>query len=129
MLRLGRLGGAVLRLAPAAELLARGLAIAEARPDFALTASPQHRHTMVGDAEGGVQQRGRLRRARWDAEPFTLAAAASLAGRYVPEMAEALQAAGVAEVELDAVQVRLRCSLWLVRVPFQWTARESRVLD
>lgn len=51
-----------------------------------------------------VHQRAQLRVARLQKETFTLATSAVLAGRYIPEMIENCQAAGIGTIELDYVQ-------------------------
>jgi methylmalonyl-CoA mutase cobalamin-binding subunit len=58
-----------------------------------------------------VAQRAALRCHHLARETFHLAAASSLAGRYVPEMIENLTAAGITAVELDCVQSRPARSL------------------
>ena len=51
-----------------------------------------------------VVQRATLIRHRMSGESFRLAAAGSLAGRYIPEMIENLKVAGITLVELDYIE-------------------------
>jgi len=97
-MKVSRLGGAVARLMPSAELLALGQRLGAGDPAFALCDNP-HCNDCVG-------QRARLRRARLEDESFSLAAAASLAGHYAEEIGDRCMRAGVAQVELDCVRGR-----------------------
>jgi aminoglycoside 3-N-acetyltransferase len=95
-MRVGKIGSAVVRLIKSADLIALALDAGRRDPAFVLCDNP--------NCQDCVTQRGALRRDRFSREAFKLACAASLAGRYVPEMVENLQAAGITRVELDAVQ-------------------------
>jgi len=95
-MKVGRVGKAVTRLIKSKDLIDIGMELARKDPSFALTANPSR--------ADGVSQRADLRRDRLAREAFTAAAAASLAGRYVPEMIENCQAAGIDRLELDAIQ-------------------------
>jgi len=66
------------------------------QPDWALCGNPA--------CPDCVRQRAALHRARFEREAFRVGASARLAGRYVPEMIENLQAAGIDAVELDVIQ-------------------------
>lgn len=95
-MRIGRIGNSVVRLIRAGDLIEVAQAAGLEDPAFVLCGNPQ-----CGDC---VRQRAALRRHRWAHEAFTLVASSALAGRYVPEMIENLQAAGVDSVELDVIQ-------------------------
>jgi len=94
----GRVGNAVARLIRSRDLIDLLTAEGARNPAWALCDNPA-----CADC---VRQRAALRRARLAREPFRLAAGARLAGRYVPEMIERLQAAGLDAVELDWIQGR-----------------------
>lgn len=96
IVRVGRIGKAVVRLMPAREMVDALLAFGRKRPDFTLCDNP--------NCADCVRQRAALNRDRFSREAFTLAAAGSLAGRYVPEMVETCRAAGIDAVELDGAQ-------------------------
>lgn len=97
-MKVGRIGGAVVRLMPGAELVSVGQRLGSADPAFALCDNPR--------CEDCVEQRAHLRRARLEPESFTLVAAASLAGHYAEEIADRCMRAGVPAVELDCVRGR-----------------------
>ncbi len=94
--RLSRLGRAAVRLMKALDLIEFCTAIGRADPAFVLCDNPA-----CADC---VRQRAALRRDRYARESFHVAAAASLAGRYVDEIAEACQNTGIDQVELDALR-------------------------
>jgi sugar phosphate isomerase/epimerase len=94
----GRLGNAVVRLMRAREAIDVLVEEGRKNPAFALCPNP--------NCAACVQQRADLHRARWARESFTLAAAASLAGRYIEEIVDNCRAAGVDAVELDALKGR-----------------------
>lgn len=94
--RLSRLGSAVVRLMKAGDLIEFCVALGQKEPAFVLCDNPA-----CADC---VRQRAALRRARYGAESFQLATAASLAGRYVDEIADTCLAAGVERVELDGLR-------------------------
>ena len=97
-MRVGQVGQAVARLIKSRDLIELAMEAGRANLAFVLCDNPQ-----CADC---VAQRADLRRHRLAGEAFTLAAAASLAGRYVPEMIDNLRASGIDAVELDAVQGR-----------------------
>ncbi len=94
--RLSRLGTAVVRLMKGVDLIEFCAALGRQDPAFVLCDNPA-----CADC---VRQRAALRRARYASEPFQVATAASLAGRYVEEIADACLAAGIERVELDALR-------------------------
>lgn len=97
-MQIGQIGTSVVRLIRSRDLIDRALEIGRADPGFVLCENPH-----CADC---VRQRAQLRRSRFVNEPFTLVAAASLAGRYVPEIIENLHAAGIDAVELDGLEGR-----------------------
>jgi hypothetical protein len=102
-MKIGRIGSAVTRLIKSRDLI--DLLVAEGRcnPAWALCDNPA-----CADC---IRQRAALQRARFAGESFRLAAGSRLAGRYVPEMIEALKAAGIGAVELDWIQGRPAAAL------------------
>jgi aminoglycoside 3-N-acetyltransferase len=94
--RLTRIGTAVVRLMKSADLIEFCLELGRRDPAFVLCDNPA-----CADC---AAQRAALRRARYAAAPFRVAAAASLAGRYAEEMADVCQAAGIDLLELDQVR-------------------------
>lgn len=94
-MQMGRIGNAVVRLMPARKLLEVAGQAAQDDPAFALCDNP--------NCMDCRKQRAAIRDDRFAREPFTVAAAASLAGRYPEEIAEACQLAGVGSVELDCL--------------------------
>ena len=96
VMRMGRIGDSVIRLVKSQDLLDVCLEAGRADQAFVLCENP--------NCADCVAQRAAIRRRRLDREPFTLASASGLAGRYVPEMVENLQACGIRHVELDLVQ-------------------------
>jgi len=95
-MKVGRLGKAVVRLIKSQDLIDIAVRRGSNDPAFALCDNP--------NCADCVRQRADLSRARFQAEHATVAAAANLAGRYVPEMVENLQASGIDTVELDVIQ-------------------------
>ena len=95
-MKMGRIGNAVVRLIKGRDLVDLALEAGRKDPAFALCDNPNCRDCIL--------QRADLRRARLKEESFTVVAAASLAGRYIPEMVENCKAAGIDHIELDAVQ-------------------------
>jgi aminoglycoside 3-N-acetyltransferase len=96
IVKIGRIGSAVVRLMKSREMIDALLEVGGKDPAFALCDNPS-----CADCRG---QRGDLKRDRFTGEDFTLVAAGSLAGRYVPEMVENCMAAGIDAVELDYLQ-------------------------
>ncbi len=93
IMRMGRIGGSVVRLIPAKELVEIATAAGRADPAFVLCDNPACRDC--------VRQRAELRRVRFAKESFALTASAALAGRYPEEIADACALAGIDRVELD----------------------------
>lgn len=89
-------GNAVVRLIKGRDLIDICLDLGRKDPAFALCDNP--------NCPDCVAQRAALNRARFELEPATIAAASSLAGRYVPEMIENLAATGINAIELDVIQ-------------------------
>ncbi len=98
-MRMHRIGNAMVRLIKAKDLLEIAVAAGERDHAFVLCDNP--------NCADCVTQRADLRHALFGQESFTLVAASSLAGRYVPEMIENCQAAGIDHLELDMIQGKL----------------------
>ena len=94
--RVSRLGNAVVRLMKSAELIDACVALGQRDPAFVLCDNPA-----CADC---VAQRAALRRARYAAESFRLAASSSLAGRYPDEIADTCLATGIDTLELDGLR-------------------------
>ncbi len=93
----GRIGNAEVRLIRARELYEIALAVGRNDPAFVLCDNPA-----CADC---VRQRAAIFAARIEGqEAFKLSASSRLAGRYVPEMIENLQHAGLKYIELDYIQ-------------------------
>ena len=93
-----RIGNAVVRLMPARELYDDLVHAGRTAPDLFLCDNP--------NCNDCIAQRAGLRTHRLAEENFTLTAAASLAGRYIPEIIENCHRAGIQHVELDAIEGR-----------------------
>lgn len=91
-----RIGNSQVRLINAKGMWECGMELGAADPAFILCDNPG-----CGDC---VRQRAALARDFFAHEDFKLTASSRLAGRYVPEMVEKAQAAGVTFLELDFVQ-------------------------
>ncbi|MBN2308539.1 MAG: AAC(3) family N-acetyltransferase [Candidatus Hydrogenedentes bacterium] len=98
VLRIGRIGESVIRLMKSQELIDACLEAGKADPAFVLCDNP--------NCADCVAQRAAIRAARFEGESFRLAASSGLAGRYVPEMIDNLEASGVRAVEVDLVEGR-----------------------
>ncbi|MCP4644163.1 MAG: AAC(3) family N-acetyltransferase [bacterium] len=98
VIKMGCIGSCVVRLMRSRELIDACLEAGRADPAFVLCDNP--------NCADCVTQRAAIRADRLAREPFTLAATSGLAGRYIPEMVENLNAAGITNVELDLVQGR-----------------------
>jgi len=96
--RVGRIGDSVVRVMAASDMVEIGKELGEKDPAFALCNNP--------NCEACVRQRADIRRERHARFPFSLAASASLAGRYVEEIIDNCAAAGVDAVELDMLRGR-----------------------
>lgn len=95
-LRTRRIGNAVVRLIRGRDLIEIARDIGRRDPAFVLCDNP--------NCADCVRQRAALSRDRFSRESFSLAAASGLAGRYVPEIIENVQAAGIENVELDVLE-------------------------
>ncbi len=95
-MRVGRIGDSVVRLIKSRDMVDVLLEIGREDPAFVLCHNP--------NCSDCTHQRAAIRRDRFAREAFTLAASSSLAGRYIPEMVETCQAAGIEAVELDVLQ-------------------------
>jgi len=95
-MRTGKIGAAVVRLIPSRELIEIVRAGGEKNPAFVLCDNPE-----CADCVG---QRARIRAHRFSQESFRLAASSALSGRYIAEMIDSLQAAGIGTVEIDYIQ-------------------------
>jgi aminoglycoside 3-N-acetyltransferase len=97
-MNVGNIGTAVARLIRSRDLIDAVLEEGRRNPAWALCDNPK-----CADCVG---QHAALRRRRFAQERFRLSAGSQLAGRYVPEIIENLQAAGIGAVELDWIQGR-----------------------
>lgn len=97
-MNMGRIGNAVVRLIRSRDLIDICYEIGQTDPAFVLCDNP--------NCPDCRWQRGKVRQGRFAEESFRLVAAASLAGRYVPEIIENLQESGIDAIELDAIQGR-----------------------
>jgi len=91
-----RIGPAVVRLIKGRDLVALALEAGRRDPAFVLCDNP--------NCADCVAQRADLWRGRFADESFRLAASAHLAGRYVPEIIEQCNRAGIHGVELDVLE-------------------------
>ena len=96
VMKISRIGNSQVRLIKSRDLFEIGLALGAEDPAFVLCDNPE-----CADC---VEQRAAIFTTRMDEESFKLTASSRLAGRYVPEMIENLQAVGIRFVELDYVQ-------------------------
>ncbi|MBN1347203.1 MAG: AAC(3) family N-acetyltransferase [Phycisphaerae bacterium] len=96
ILRVGRIGSAVIRLMRSREMIDVCVEAGRADPAFALCDNP--------NCTDCVGQRADIRRDRLSRESFTLVASSGLAGRTVAEMVDNLKANGLDHVELDMLQ-------------------------
>lgn len=95
-MKISRIGNAQVRLIKSRDLLDIGLAIGTEDPAFVLCDNPA-----CADC---VRQRAAIFADRMSCESFKLTASSRLAGRYVPEIVEKLDEAGIKAVELDYIQ-------------------------
>ncbi|MBQ4329269.1 MAG: AAC(3) family N-acetyltransferase [Lentisphaeria bacterium] len=96
VMKISRIGNSQVRLIKSRDLFEIGLALGSEDPAFVLCDNPE-----CADC---VRQRAAVFSDRMDKESFKLTASSRLAGRYVPEMIENLQAVGIRFVELDYLQ-------------------------
>ncbi len=96
VMQISRIGNAQVRLIKSKDLLEIGMAVGVEDPAFVLCDNPE-----CADC---VRQRAAIFADRMAEESFKLTASSRLAGRYVPEMVENLNAAGIKFIELDYVQ-------------------------
>ncbi len=97
-LKIESIGHAEVRLIKSQDLFDIALALGRRNPAFVLCDNPA-----CADC---VRQRAAIFARRMSKEAFKLTASSRLAGRYVPEIIENLQAAGIKYVELDYLQGR-----------------------
>jgi hypothetical protein len=95
-MRMGKIGAAVVRLIRSRDLIEMARAHGEKNPGFVLCDNPE--------CSDCVAQRARIRAHRFSQESFRLSASSALSGRYVAEMIDSLQAAGIDAVEIDYFQ-------------------------
>lgn len=95
-MRMGKIGAAVVRLIRSRELIEMARAHGEKNPGFVLCDNPE--------CSDCVAQRARIRAHRFSQESFRLSASSALSGRYVAEIIDSLQAAGIDAVEIDYLQ-------------------------
>lgn len=95
-MKIGRIGNSVLRLIKSRDLIDIALEAGRNNPAFVLCDNPH-----CADCR---QQRADIYRYRMSQESFRLAAASSLAGRYIPEMIENMKSAGIDLLELDYIE-------------------------
>lgn len=98
-MKIFRIGQAVVRLIKGRDLIEMALEAGRRNPAFVLCDNP--------NCADCVRQRADLWRARFAGESFRLAASAHLAGRYVPEIIEQCNRAGICGVELDVLEGKL----------------------
>ncbi|MBR2905022.1 MAG: AAC(3) family N-acetyltransferase, partial [Lentisphaeria bacterium] len=91
-----RIGNSQIRLIKAKDLFDIALALGKKDPAFVLCDNPE-----CADC---VRQRAAVFADKMAKESFTLSASSRLAGRYIPEMVENLQKAGIKNIELDYLQ-------------------------
>ncbi len=96
IMTVSRIGNAQVRLIKAHDMMHLCMDIGREDPAFVLCENPS-----CADC---VRQRAAIFADRIAKESFRLSASSRLCGRYVPEMIEKLQAAGIGFVELDYVQ-------------------------
>lgn len=96
VMKIDRIGNAQVRLIKSKDLFDLGMALGQEDPAFVLCDNPE-----CADC---VKQRAAIFTDRINKEAFKLTASSKLAGRYVPEMVENLNAAGIKFIELDYVQ-------------------------
>ena len=91
-----RIGNSQVRLIKAKDLFDIALALGKKDPAFVLCDNPE-----CADC---VRQRAAIFADKMAKESFTLSVSSRLAGRYIPEMVENLQKAGISNIELDYLQ-------------------------
>jgi aminoglycoside 3-N-acetyltransferase len=96
IVRVGKIGKAVVRLMKSRELIDTLLTSGALDPSFVLCDNPH--------CEACIRQRADVFRHRLQKEDGVIAASAVLAGRYLPQMVENLTAQGIEAVELDYIQ-------------------------
>ena len=94
--QMARIGDAQVRLIDAQAMMDALLEVGSDDPAFALCMNPS-----CADC---VAQRAAIAKANFAKESFKLSASSALCGRYVPEMIENLNAAGISYIELDYIQ-------------------------
>ncbi len=95
-MKVATLGKAQVRLIKSQQMLDTLMEYGRLNPDLFLCENPE-----CADC---TSQRAALARDEFSREAFQLSCAASLAGRYVPEMCENLSKAGIGAIELDVIQ-------------------------
>jgi aminoglycoside 3-N-acetyltransferase len=95
-MKIGKIGNAAVRLMKSKDLIDTFVEIGKKDSAFCLCDNE--------NCTDCVRQRAAIRKAELAREDFKLAAASSIAGRYIPEMVENLKAAGIEYVELDIIQ-------------------------
>ncbi len=96
IVRVGRIGDAVVRLMKSRELIDALLVDGKVDPAFVLCGNP--------NCADCVRQRAAIQRQRIGNENFTLATSGLLAGRYIPQMSESCRSTGIDSIELDYIQ-------------------------
>jgi aminoglycoside 3-N-acetyltransferase len=97
-MKTGKIGNAVTRLMKSQDLIDIFLEAGEKNPGFCLCDNE--------NCADCVSQHAAIRKAGLAKENFKLSAAASIAGKYIPEMADNLKIAGVEYIELDTIEGR-----------------------
>ena len=95
-MKIGKIGKAVVRLMKSKDLIDVFTEIGANDPAFCLCDNE--------NCADCVRQRAAIRKDKLSAEDFKLCLASSVAGRYIPEMIENLQTAGIEYIELDIIQ-------------------------
>lgn len=95
-MKTGKIGNAVARLIKSQDLLDIMTGLGKSNPAFALCDNP--------NCDDCVKQRAKINTHTISNESFKLVTSAALAGRYVPEIIENMEAAGIRNLELDYLQ-------------------------
>jgi aminoglycoside 3-N-acetyltransferase len=96
IMQVTQIGNAQVRLIDSRAMLDLCCAVGEDDPALALCDNPS--------CNDCVTQRAKIMSSQIAEESFTLVTSAALAGRYVPEMIENMQASGIENIELDYIQ-------------------------
>jgi aminoglycoside 3-N-acetyltransferase len=95
-MKLGKIGNAVVRLMKSKDLIDTFTELGKTDPAFCLCDNE--------NCADCVKQHAVIRKGKIAEEDFKLSVSSSVAGRYIPEMVENLEAAGIDYIELDIIQ-------------------------